>query len=159
MLITFLRFYIYQDYSIFVNLFHQEQTIVNLCPIFRAFSNIFSNILKPLSRTYLESPRNIVTRISRGSFQHPPFQRYQYEVSNSCQSLKRLILIKQVNVHTLPVDVINSITDNVYCIFEIPNMSFTPKIKGSFEKYLTTLKKTYVIGSFLWSFSLRLTQL
>ena len=58
----------YQDYSIFVDLFYREYTIVNLLPIFRAFSNIFKNILTPLSRTYLGSPRNIVPRINRGCF-------------------------------------------------------------------------------------------
>ena len=37
-----------------------------------SFSNIFQNILMPLSQTYLGSPRNIVPRINRRCFQHPP---------------------------------------------------------------------------------------
>ena len=77
MLIPFLRYYIYQDCSIFVDLFYREQTIVDLFSIIRAFSNSFLNILTPLSRTYLGGPRILVLRISRGLFQYPPFKHFK----------------------------------------------------------------------------------
>ena len=73
MLIPFLRYYIYRDYSIFVNLFYREYTIVNLFPIIRAFSNIFFELINALSRTYIGGlrisiPRILILWISRGLF-------------------------------------------------------------------------------------------
>ena len=42
---------------------------------FRAFLNIFSNMLMPLFWTYLGRPRNVGQRNKRGCFWHPPIQQ------------------------------------------------------------------------------------
>ena len=74
--------------------FYREQPIVNLFPIFRAFTNIFQNILTPLSRTYLGSMRNIVQRISMGRFQHPPYFPHTSGGKPSSPSLKSFIQLE-----------------------------------------------------------------
>ena len=65
---------------------------------FQCILNIFQNILTPLSGTYLGSPRNIVPRIKRGCFQHPPFKQMG-DVSSEClKSVQTLSYIKVVGV-------------------------------------------------------------
>ena len=46
-----------------------------------------------------------------------------YKASNLCKSLKRLFLFKQVNVYTLPLDLLMSTVDDVDNIFEKPYIS------------------------------------
>ena len=67
-LIEFLRHYIYWAYSIFVDLLFWANTIVDLFSYFRAFSDIFLNILKALFRVYIIIPINVDPRINRGCF-------------------------------------------------------------------------------------------
>ena len=52
--------------------FYQAYSIVDLFTYFKAFSNIFSNILTALCRVYIIIPINVGLRFKRGCFQHPP---------------------------------------------------------------------------------------
>ena len=51
-------------------------SIVDLFTYFRAFLNIFQNILTPLCRVYIVSQRNLGPRNKTGCFQHPPLIPY-----------------------------------------------------------------------------------
>ena len=54
--------------DIIVNLYYRAYSIVNLITYFRAFSNIFSNILMPICRAYMIILRNVGPRFKRGCF-------------------------------------------------------------------------------------------
>ena len=73
---------IHRAYIIFVSLFSLAYSIVDLFSYFITISNIFQNILMPLSRTYLRSPRNIITRIKRRCFQYPPMLCYSVIINS-----------------------------------------------------------------------------
>ena len=57
--------------------FSWAYAIVVLFSYFITFSNLFLNLLSPLSRTYLGLPRYVRPRISRGCIQHSPFKMLQ----------------------------------------------------------------------------------
>ena len=48
--------------------FYRVYDIVDLSTCFRAFWNIFLNILAPICRVYNGGPRNVGLRINRGCF-------------------------------------------------------------------------------------------
>ena len=54
---------IYRAYRIIVDLFYRAYSIVNLFTYFRAFSNIFFNILTTLCWVYFGGPRNVGSSI------------------------------------------------------------------------------------------------
>ena len=60
--------HIYRTFSIIVDLFYRAYSIVNLLTYFRAFLNIFLNIITDLCRVYIIIPINIGLRIKRVCF-------------------------------------------------------------------------------------------